>query len=204
MAPLPQFPLGSILLPTMVLPLQVFEPRYRALVDDVLNGDGEFGVVMIERGSEVGGDDVRTNVGTVARVLESEILADGRSLIVSIGTSRFKVNSWLPDDPYPLADIERWPDEDPTTVTRTDLDATVATLETCLDLARQAGIDMGQLPVLSDELSVATMQVAALAPIGGFDKQRLLEAPGPDQRVPLLDEALEGAIELLQFRLREQ
>lgn len=199
-----QFPLGSILLPTMVLPLHVFEPRYRALVDHVLDGDGEFGVVMIERGSEVGGDDVRSDVGTVARVLESEVLDDGRSMLVSIGTSRFRVNAWLPDDPYPLADVDLWPDEDATTVTRADLDATVATLETCIDLARRVGIDMGPLPVLSDELSVATMQIAALAPVGGFDKQRLLEAAGPDQRVPLLNEALDGAIELLQFRLGEQ
>ncbi len=204
MAPLPQFPLGSILLPTMVLPLHVFEPRYRALVDDVLNGDSEFGVVMIERGSEVGGDDVRSDVGTIARVLESKIYDDGRSAIISIGTSRFRVNAWLPDDPYPLADIELWPDEEASEITRADLDATVATLETCIELAQRVGVDMGQLPVLSDELSIATMQVTALAPVGGFDKQRLLEAPGPDQRVPLLNEALDGAIELLQFRLGEQ
>lgn len=204
MAPVPQFPLGSILLPTMVLPLRVFEPRYRALVTDVLAGDREFGVVMIERGSEVGGDDVRSNVGTMAQILESETFDDGQSAIISIGTSRFKVNDWLPDDPYPLADIELWPDDEATSVTRDDLDATVARLEECINLARQAGLDMGQLPMLSDELSVATMQVTALAPVGGFDKQRLLEAPGPDQRIPLLDEALDGAIELLQFRLREQ
>lgn len=204
MAPLPQFPLGSVLLPTMVLPLHVFEPRYRALVDDVLGGDGEFGVVMIERGSEVGGDDVRTDVGTVARVLESEILPDGRSAIISVGTSRFRVNAWLPDDPYPLADIDLWPDEEATTVTRADLDDTVAALEKCIDLAGTAGLDMGRLPVLSDELSVATMQVATMTPVGGFDKQRILEAPGPDQRVPMLNEAIDGAIELLQFRLGEQ
>ncbi len=63
------FPLGTVLLPGQTLPLHVFEPRYRELVRVCLDGDGTFGVVLIERGSEVGGGDVRApNVGTVARI----------------------------------------------------------------------------------------------------------------------------------------
>lgn len=202
--PVPQFPLGSALFPTMVLPLHVFEPRYRALVKDVLAGDNEFGVVAIERGSEVGGDDTRYEVGTIAKVLESETFDDGRSEVVSVGTSRFRVTEWLPEDPYPLAEIELWPDEAPTTSSRSDLDGVVAKLEQCIGLASKIGIGIGQLPVLSDELGVASMQITALSPLGTFDKQQLLEAPGPDQRLPMLNEALAGAIELLQFRLGEQ
>ena len=59
MAVLPMFPLGTVLLPGAVLPLHVFEPRYRQLVQDCLAGEPEFGVVLIERGSEVGGGDQR-------------------------------------------------------------------------------------------------------------------------------------------------
>ena len=59
MGELAMFPLQAVLLPGMVLPLHVFEPRYRALMDHCLAGDREFGVALIERGSEVGGDDVR-------------------------------------------------------------------------------------------------------------------------------------------------
>lgn len=202
--PVPQFPLGSILFPTMILPLHVFEPRYRALINDVLDGENEFGVVAIERGSEVGGDDTRYEVGTIAKVLECETFDDGRSEVVSVGTSRFRVTEWLPEDPYPLAEIELWPDDDPSTSNASDLDDVVAKLERYIGLASKAGIDLGQLPVLSDELGVATMQVTALSPLGTFDKQQLLEAPGPDQRLPMLEEALAGAIELLQFRIGEQ
>src|SRR5439155_458702 len=64
--PLPMFPLGTVLFPFVVLPLHVFEPRYRALTRDCLAGSGEFGVVLIERGLEVGGGDERFPVGTVA------------------------------------------------------------------------------------------------------------------------------------------
>ena len=64
------FPLGSVLFPHAVLPLHVFEPRYLALVERCLAGDQEFGVVLIERGSEVGGGDVRFSVGTVTRIVQ--------------------------------------------------------------------------------------------------------------------------------------
>ena len=76
------FPLGGVLLPGAVLPLHVFEPRYRQLVVDCLaddDGDPEFGVTLIERGSEVGGGDQRTDVGVVARMVRVEALA-GRPL----------------------------------------------------------------------------------------------------------------------------
>ena len=95
------FPLGSVLFPSIFLPLHVFEPRYRALARHCLDGDQEFGVVLIERGSEVGGDDVRTSVGTVARILEAAELEDGRWVLGTVGTRRIRVRGWLPDDPYP-------------------------------------------------------------------------------------------------------
>ncbi|MDH3706550.1 MAG: LON peptidase substrate-binding domain-containing protein, partial [Acidimicrobiia bacterium] len=64
------FPLGSVLLPHNALPLHVFEPRYRQMIETVLDDDRHFGVVLIERGSEVGGDDVRTDVGCLAEIRE--------------------------------------------------------------------------------------------------------------------------------------
>ncbi len=75
------FPLGTVLLPGMPLSLHVFEPRYRQMVDDCRAGDGTFGVVLIERGSEVGGGDVRTDVGTLTRIVEARELPDGRWLL---------------------------------------------------------------------------------------------------------------------------
>ena len=67
---MPMFPLGSVLFPSLALPLHVFEPRYRAMTRHLLSEgvEPEFGVVLIERGSEVGGEDVRRDVGTVARL----------------------------------------------------------------------------------------------------------------------------------------
>ena len=106
---MPMFPLGAALLPGAVLPLVVFEPRYRQMVMDLLAddvNDPEFGVVMIERGLEVGGGDARTMVGTVARVIDMSALPDGRYALVAVGVERLRVSAWLPDDPYPLADVD--------------------------------------------------------------------------------------------------
>src|SRR3546814_19261198 len=113
MPSLPMFPLGSAVVPGAGLPLHVFEDRYRALMKDCMAGDREFGVVLIERGSEVGGGDVRADVGTVARIAEASELPDGRWALIAVGDRRIRVTSWLPDDPYPRAAVEPWPDPAP-------------------------------------------------------------------------------------------
>src|SRR4051794_29363897 len=106
MALMPMFPLGSVLLPGAVLPLHVFEPRYRTLVDACLAADEhEFGVVLIDRGHEVGGGDVRRRAGTVARMMQVAELEAGRYAVVAVGTRRIRVERWLDDDPYPRADV---------------------------------------------------------------------------------------------------
>src|SRR4029079_5806144 len=113
MALMPMFPLGTVLLPGMVLPLHVFEPRYQQLVRDCLDAPPhEFGVVLIDRGSEVGGGDTRSDVGVIARILQVARLEATRFALITVGTRRVRVVEWLPDDPYPRADVEDWSDGD--------------------------------------------------------------------------------------------
>lgn len=104
------FPLGSVLLPAMPLPLRIFEPRYLKLLGDLMASENpEFGVVLIERGTEVGGGEQRVSLGTIAAVTNIGTTDEFYGL-ESFGTQRFKVSTWLPDDPYPLAVIEFIPD----------------------------------------------------------------------------------------------
>ena len=67
--------------------------------------------MLIERGQEVGGGDVRFGMGTVARIVQTAELPDGRWLLDAVGTERIHVTEWLPDDPYPLAMVEAVVDE---------------------------------------------------------------------------------------------
>lgn len=100
------FPLGSVLLPNLPLGLRLFESRYLAMFSDLLQAEElRFGVVLIERGQEVGGGDHRFGVGTVARVVDAA--PDATSIaITATGTERFRVVRWLTDDPYPRAEVE--------------------------------------------------------------------------------------------------
>src|SRR5918994_7226903 len=109
---LPMFPLGNVLLPGELLPLNVFEPRYRRLVLDCLAAEDvpEFGVVLIERGSDVGGGETRTSIGTAARIVRLMPLGGGRFNVVAAGIRRINVLEWLKDDPYPVGDIDDWPE----------------------------------------------------------------------------------------------
>ncbi|MDX1449051.1 MAG: LON peptidase substrate-binding domain-containing protein, partial [Acidimicrobiia bacterium] len=111
-ARLRMFPLGSVVFPFSAVPLRVFEPRYQALVDAVLEHSETFGTVLIERGFEVGGGDVRSDVGTRLRILAYQDLADGHRAVVAAGVERIRVLEWLEDDPHPWAMVEPLPDAD--------------------------------------------------------------------------------------------
>jgi len=205
------FPLGTVLLPGGVMPLHVFEPRYRQMVKDCMASDAEFGVTLIERGWEVGGGDVRSDIGTVAKIVEIAELDDGRYALIAVGVRRIKVSSWLADDPYPRADVEEWPDVDePDGVAAagpdTDLPAAVGAamvqLRRVLALASEAGDDVSPATTeVSDDPVLATYHAAALAPVGPADRYRLLAAPGPWRRVAILHEVLGDAEETLRFRI---
>ena len=203
MAPLPMFPLGTVLLPGSILPLHVFEPRYRALVHDCLAGAREFGVVLIDRGSEVGGGDVRTDVGARARIVQAQELDDGRWAVLAVGLQRLRVREWLEDDPYPRADVEDWPEgDDPAEPSAPVLADVVIRLRRVLALAAEAGdVSFPASLDLSDDPVLAGYQACAAAPLGPHDQRRLLAAASPAARLVLLDDLLTGAEEVLAFRL---
>lgn len=190
---LPMFPLGSVLLPTMALVLHVFEERYRALTRHCLAGDRQLGVVLIERGSEVGGGDVRFGVGTRARIVEAVESDDGRFGLGLVGLGRLRVDRWLPDDPYPQAEVSDLADGVPGPDALGYRVTLERTLRRVLALKAELGEPAAPATVQLDaDPVVATYQAAALAPLGPVDCQRLLEGAGADERlrlaVSLLDE----------------
>jgi Lon protease-like protein len=199
---LPIFPLGTVLLPGQVLPLHIFEPRYRVLMRQ-LTAPGavpEFGVVLIERGHEVGGGDERVAAGTVAQLVKAQELPDGRWVAAVAGMTRFRVRGWLPDDPYPRAEIADLDDDDSEVGPHGS-----QRVEEAQRLVRRA---LALATELSDVSADAVFlpgcdplwELCGRVPIGPLDRQRLLEAPRP-QRVELLVELADQAAALLAFRL---
>jgi hypothetical protein len=96
------FPLGMVVFPHQQVGLCVFEPRYQRMLAD-LDGERRFGTSLIARGSEVGGGDERLPIGTIVELLASQVLADGKTLLLVEGVSCVEVTQWLPESPYPRA-----------------------------------------------------------------------------------------------------
>jgi Lon protease-like protein len=182
MPTMPMFPLGSVLFPKMPLPLRIFEPRYLAMLGSILAEEpSEFGVVLIERGHEVGGNDQRMGIGTVAQIVELDTSAEA-VLVVAMGDRRFEVTSWHPDDPFPRAEVEplpelEWSDDMKPLFERADGVVRRA-------LARATEWGEGRWPAdveLADDPVSAAWQLAAVAPLGPLDQVALLRATSVEQ-----------------------
>jgi Lon protease-like protein len=192
---LAMFPLSAVLFPYATLPLHVFEPRYRALAEDCLAGDREFGVVLIDRGSEVGGGDHRVGVGTVAHIVDSSTFDDGRRLLVTQGGGRFRVTEWLDDDPYPVAEVTEIPDDAVIPgLSMTDVQRAESAVRRCRGLLSELGaappMAFDQRP--DDGPGEQLWRLCASAPSGALDSQRLLETDDPTARVSLLIDLVEA------------
>jgi Lon protease-like protein len=200
---LPMFPLGSVLLPATAVSLHIFEPRYRVLARHCVDGDGRLGVVLIERGSEVGGGDVRFDVATRGRIVEAVELDDGRWLLAVVGEDRIRVHRWLPDDPYPRAEVVACPDPPAGPLSPEARAQLGRVLHSVLAMRVELGEATGDDATveLSPDPDVATWQAAALAPLGPLDAQRVLETDGPAERLDLVLAMLAEEADVLAQRL---
>ncbi len=197
------FPLSTVLFPYAELPLHVFEPRYQALVADVLAGDRTFGTVLIRAGSEVGGGDRRCDVGTLLNVQMTVPFDDGRQLVVTRGIERIRVVEWLDDDPYPQAIIEPYPCpeiHDGELLKR----ATSAVRRVRMLLSELADGPCCSIEVdLGSEPMAASWMVCALAPLGLLDAQSLLEASDSTARLEMLIRLCRARITDLEMLLSQ-
>ena len=189
MAVLPMFPLGTVLLPHMPLSLRIFEERYLKLLGDLIGEETpEFGVVLISKGPEVGGGEQRFDFGTIASVTEIGTTDEFYGL-QSVGAQRFKVIGWLPDDPYPLADIEFLPElvwQENLSELREHVEDKVRKL---LAFASEFGdLQYDSDTQLSSEPIEACWQLAGILPIGQLDQIDLLKSNSPEE---LLNQILE-------------
>ncbi|CAN5473686.1 LON peptidase substrate-binding domain-containing protein [soil metagenome] len=184
------FPLGSVLLPGGALPLHIFEPRYQALVRDCIEApEHEFGVVLIDRGSEVGGGESRRDVGVVARMVQVAQLADDRFAVVAVGTRRIRVIEWLPEDPYPRAVVEDLTD-------RAD-EAGDALVADVTRRARQFAAE--DAPTEHDG---GVFAIADLVPLGAADRYDVLCATSDAERWRVLNRALADVEAAVEFRMK--
>jgi Lon protease-like protein len=174
---IPLFPLNTVLLPGVALPLHIFEERYKAMVSRCVLGGGRFGVVLISAGQEVGGPAVPYGVGTTARIVEIDKLDNGRLNLVCVGERRFRIVEHVEGQPYQQARVEYWPDQpEPDCDVEELAAATRNALRQFLSLGREdPGDALERLP--SSAVDLANV-IAASLPLDLPERQALLEKPG--------------------------
>lgn len=186
---LPLFPLGLVLFPGLLLPLHVFEDRYRVLVRDLLQlpeDERRFGVVAIRSGREVGVDGVTAlhEIGCTARLRRVEPHEDGRFDIVTTGAQRFRLTGLEHDHPYLTGVIELLPDaSDPEQEAELLGRAVRAAYLDYLTALGEAGAGEVTAPTLPDDDTVLSHLVAATVLVDLEDRQRLLAEPDAVSRL---------------------
>ena len=204
MVEIPLFPLKTVLFPGAMLPLQIFEERYRLMIGRCLQEEAPFGVVLIRSGEEVGGPADPFDVGTTARITRSQRLDDGRLHIITVGRQRFRIQRTMHDQPYLTGVVELLSDEDE------EAPGVAAAAERVRELFAEymhvtlalngewiRNVGMPQRPgALADH-------VAARLAIDARTKQRLLEELSVPRRLAIEQRLLQNGVVLLRGRLQE-
>ncbi|MGE0598554.1 MAG: LON peptidase substrate-binding domain-containing protein [Dehalococcoidia bacterium] len=207
---MPLFPLRTVLFPGMPLPLRIFEERYKMMVRELLASGGDFGVLLIREGEEVGGGARPYSYGTLARIEEWEEVQGGRFVLEARGTQRFKLLRMLPPRPYPYGEIELLEDTDgPGTPQLLHAVETVRTtfplyFRLALTLTNQWAQSM-KLPIRPHDL---VNFIGPWLQVEEETKQKLLEFESAQDRVAqlaeLLDELLSTAREEVDEHYRKK
>ncbi len=182
------FPLGMVVYPHQTVGLCVFEPRYHRLLEDV-EYERRFGTCLIERGSDVGGGEQRTFVGSMLEILGTHRLSNGQTLVVAEGVECFEVVEWLSDDPYPRAIVgERCCDNVP--IERALLKSTESSVRALRALQSEMFADecLQRNVAMDDDDRVRSWQLCALTPMSILDQFKVLSLSNPNDRLRLVAE----------------
>jgi uncharacterized protein len=177
MAVMPMFPLNSVLFPYMPLRLRVFEERYLIMLAELVkDDDARFGVVLIERGREVGGGEQRFGVGTIAEITQLGA-QEGFVGLIAQGSRRFEVVQWLEDAPHPRAEIRELADLEWDVGLWELRERTEHLVRRTLAVASEFTENVWPADVeLSPDPVAAAWQLAAIAPLSALDQMALLRS----------------------------
>jgi Lon protease-like protein len=188
---LPLFPLGAVLYPGMLLPLHIFEERYRQLVRDLLDGPEprRFGVIAIRKGRETGVDGVQSlyEVGCIATLRRVDRHDDGRYDIVTVGGQRFRLRRLDESRPYLQGEVEMLAGQaiDPAAAGPA-VRVMQAAFRGYLDALTEWGGAVVRIEELPDEPVLLSFVIAAAMVIDLPDRQALLEESDTLRRLGML------------------
>jgi Lon protease-like protein len=182
----PLFPLGIVLLPEEVVPLHIFEERYKLMVGECLEQEREFGIVWLS-------DSGLRDIGCTASITELlETMDDGRMNILVRGSRPFRLVRRIEELPYPAGDIELL-DDDSIEPEPASLEATRERYADLVERLTDSRPDGAQLDELGAYGIAATIDFAHDA------KQSLLESRSEEERLTMLSELIEAAMKRVDY-----
>ncbi len=189
------FPLNTVLFPGTVLPLHIFEPRYKQMIGRCLQLNQPFGVVLIKEGAEIGGPAEPYDVGTTASIQSALKFEDGRLLLAVVGEQRFRIREIVQREPY-LAAVVDLLNEHISTSTAAMAEQVRHLYIRHHDALQHATGIVQQMDELPDDPVMLSYQLSDRFHIMLRSKQQLLEAD-LDERLLAIAEALEHELRFL-------
>jgi len=199
---IPIFPLDTVLFPGTPIHLHIFEPRYRLMINSCIESGRPFGVALIRRGLEAGGDLPEPfGVGCSARIVHLQPLEGGQMNLIAVGEERFRIQSLQYEKPYLVGLVEVELIEHPRTLNllraMRHLRPAVMRYLYLLQTAEPDVVDIGELDLPEDPLA-ALYLTAALLQIPAREKQPLLEVSDSEDLLGRINRLLARETALLQ------
>lgn len=198
---LPIFPLSIVLLPNELLPLHIFEPRYRQMLEDIKLEKNMFGVSFFDAQESDASKPEPGSFGCVAEIRESQTMEDGRSNIVTIGVIRYRLESYVDaDEPYAVAEVSFFEDdEEDETIVKPLADEVFNLFMRIANAAHEMSGERGKFPDLPQaEPEQLSFLVAAAFSLDPRLKYELLKTRSTRERLEKMRENLLRAVEKLE------
>lgn len=202
---LPIFPLSLVLFPGVPLPLHIFEPRYRQMLNDIRINNNLFGVSYFDASTSPQEFPPAGHIGCVAEVSETQTLPDGRSNILTVGLIRYRIEEYVEQsDPYLVARVSFFEDdEEDDQLLRESSHEVAETFTRIARAVRTINDERASLPDISDtEPQRLSFLVAAAMEVDTDLKQELLEMRSTSERLRRLRDMLARAVSGYEERAR--
>jgi len=201
---IPLFPLPLVLFPQVVLPLHIFEERYRLMINRCIEESTTFGIVMIPPGTSVESESTIRSVGVTARVIQFERIEDGRINIMAAGETRFRILTFTANKPYWTANVDFFEDdresEEAIQDSHNDVVRLYREIHRLAAQLRGASVDDAEIKIPESPATLSHM-VSFVLDLDVEFKQALLEMTSIEGRLKTLAVHLEEATQRLHAEI---
>ena len=199
---IPLFPLPNLVLfPGIVVPLHIFEDRYKSMINTCIERNEAFGLLLLRDGAEEESDETIHRVGVTARIVEVERLDDGWMNILCEGESRFRVYRFTQQTPFWKGTVDLFEDAEIRSGIEALYEQAAGLYRKVADLGRQIrGSEPGELVLPESPVDLSYM-VSYVLDIAYEEKQKLLEMTSTSERLEVLVSHLEDSIRKLEQQL---